>query len=573
MQRWPKARATTLMIGLAAIGCARPTDAFREKVRPLLAAGRSLAKGVTRADSLRLGTNNLRWLLPAGAGTVLHLGSRSAATLAQSRPLDPSALCGVDASTLPRGIQLLPTAAESTFLRSPYQTPVMDAQQAQPPEPACGPAISVSPLSPPLNTSAYPDPPTRVQMQPVEVRFDSAVATASVYGVGAFKCYTGQYGRLTAYDEAGHVVSAVEMQMREPEDCSSDSITYGAYGTVSGAAPQIRRLVIEQPQPWSWEVWIEGTDYGLGYVTADYMLVLSPETLAASVEIVSAGGPNGGSFIVRAPENVIRLQARVTPASLAPNVEWEVLPLNNLVNSIPPDAVARGASSSFVVPASNINPGRGHFVPGRNVNPGRWPVNHPGSLSRKSLAYLITAKITVGGQTFRSKPDTVRQDEKDTIREEYVEFGQDSVVQRSELGLSGDASRNSTGDYTIWASGPKLLKKMPVIDSLARRRWSRGITVTSGYRNPVHHFVHAHAKAMNSPHLSGLATDWRITDGPGTLTDSLWFEEIHTLSKSRAVDGCWEPAWMIILTSSDDPSQRRLDHGHTDWREPCPTSW
>ena len=566
--------------------CVPPTDVKDgDRMERHRRASRSLASGVSRADSLRVGVG--RAGLVAGEGESLVLVS-------PARLLNPIGLCGVNAGALsrhipPRGILLLPAFSESLFVRSQYQDPIGDAFNHIPEQPACGPVVSVFP---PGNASAgafytswYPyENPELVQTEPIVVRFDTAVTRVSVYGDGAFKCWTGQYGKLTAFDSAGQVVRLAPMQMREPADCAEDSITYGAYGTVAAASPTIRRLVIEAPQPPSWDVWIEGTNYGLGYVTAQYTLILSPEPGASSeppptVEIVSAGGPNpGGSFIVRAPENVITLRARVTPAAFADSVTWEVtgMPLHGAFNTIAPYTVPRGAVTFFVVPAENIRPGRGNFVPGDTVRPYRWPPVHPrttldkrAALATKSLAYVITAKITVGGQTVRSKPDTVRQDEIDTIREEYVEWGQSHVLARSDLNSNGDPLRNITGDYTVWPSGARLVEMMPVIQRLAMRMYSRRITVMSGYRNPVHHFVHAHARALNSSHLDGLATDWVISDPPPGLTDSLWFEQIHTWTKSDSVRGCWEPAQTIIETSSTIPRNRRLNHGHTDWRADC----
>lgn len=180
---------------------------------------------------------------------------------------------------------------------------------------------------------------------------------------------------------------------------------------------------------------------------------------SVSLTIVRAAGPNpGGSFIVQAPENVIRLEALVTPSDLAPMVEWEIEDdPDDFVNTMPPAARPRGASTSFAVPATNISPGAGNFTPGPGVNPGRWPkagrvhhdtltpVEKAADLRKKSLGYRITALVTSGGQTFRSQPVLVRQDEIDTVREEYVEFGQRRVLARSEFGTFGPPRAQSDG--------------------------------------------------------------------------------------------------------------------------------
>ena len=344
---------------------------------------------------MQLGAPEVSLLPLAAGGATLIVGSRSVAALASL--LEDAGRCGVDSTTLPRGVRLLPTFFEFTFRLSPFGTPVRDAKTASPPQPVCGPAIAVSPNPGNLATSDYP---TRVQREPLDVRFDSAVTGVSIYGLGAFKCYTGQYGRLTAYVAADQIVASVDLQMRNVSDCGQDSITFGAYGTVSGTSQPIRRVLIEPPQPWHWDVILNGSFCCVGYVTANYLMVLSTAAPAPTITIVSAGGPNpGGSFIVKAPENVIRLEARVTPASLASNVEWEVVPLND--STISPSAVTPGAVTSFVVPAANRRQSRWPVV-GR-VNHAPLTTSQKASdLTKKSLGYRITAKVTANGQTVRS---------------------------------------------------------------------------------------------------------------------------------------------------------------------------
>jgi uncharacterized protein YcbK (DUF882 family) len=310
----------------------------------------------------------------------------------------------------------------------------------------------------------------------------------------------------------------------------------------------------------------------------DYLAYSMAVTFASpvSVTVSSAAGPNpGGSFIVRTPENVIRLEARVTPASLAPLVEWEVVPLND--STIPPGAVTPGASSSFVVPAANRRQSRWPVV-GRVNHPPLTAAQKASDLTKKSLGYRITAKVTANAQTVRSQSVTVQQDEIDTMREEYVEFGQQRVLGRTEFGTFGDPLRNLTADYTLWPSGPRLVEKMPIMQQLAVRRFGRPITVMSGYRNPVHHFLHAGATAVNSQHLYGLATDWEIVAAasrPAGFSVREYFDEIKKLSRSPTVDGCWEPDSVIIRTSSRIPADRSLNHAHTDWRAMslCAPTW
>lgn len=591
MRRALRPALASVAVLYAALACIPPTDVQNgERMHRYRGAPRSLASGVSRADSLRLGVG--RAGLMAG-GPVAGEGE-SLVLVSSARLLDPSALCGIAGWILPRGIQLLPTFAESLFTHSSYTAdPVVEAYNHIPRQPSCGPVVSALPSgnasANALYTSWYPyENPELVQTEPIIVRFDTAVTRVSVYGVGAFKCWTGQYGKLTALDSAGHVVSLAPMQMREPDDCAEDSITYGGYGTVAAASPTIRQLVIEAPQPPSWDVWIEGTNYGLGYVTADYILILSPEPGVPSeplptVEIVSAGGPNpGGSFITRATdrlENVITLRARVTPVAFADSVTWEVtgIPLHGAFNTIAPDTVPRGAATSFVLPRSNRSQARWP-VAGRVRHDPLTDAQKASDLTKKALGFRITAKVTVNGQTVRSQPVVVQQDEIDTIREEYVEFGQQRVIDRAEFGTLGDPLRNLTADYKLWPSGPRLVVKMPKMQELAVRRFGRPITVMSGYRNPVHHFLHALARSPESQHLYGNATDWVITDPrerPSGLSREEWFTRLWEMTRHPSVDGCWEPAAAIVESSNLDPALRSLNHAHSDWREmtECASAW
>ncbi|MBI2407608.1 MAG: hypothetical protein HYV19_04830 [Gemmatimonadetes bacterium] len=291
----------------------------------------------------------------------------------------------------------------------------------------------------------------------------------------------------------------------------------------------------------------------------------SPLEPPPTIRISSAGGPNpNGSFLVRSPEDRIRLEAEVTPASLAPLVMWEVVDdPGDQVSSIPPGAVANGARSEFDVPAANIKRSR-------------WPSKLTDALplsdklALKSLAFRITAKVSYRGSEIRSTPVVVKQDEIDTIREEYVEFGQRSVISRAELGQRGDARRNSGADYSSWAATDRLLSKMPTMQALALQQLRQEIVVTSGYRNPVHQLVHIEATAVNSPHLSGAATDWRILTGrPQGFSAQQYFDAIKRLTFDPRVNGCFEPAGTIIAQSHT----HSLDHAHTDWPARCSPGW
>ena len=127
--------------------------------------------------------------------------------------------------------------------------------------------------------------------------------------------------------------------------------------------------------------------------------------------IQSVHTANGGSFTTLPDERTITMTAVTVPASLADSVYWTVTDFaGDQVPSIPPDAdsLARGATISWHVPGQDSV--RWHSVP------------VPAQLATRSLAYLIVASVTdATGATVHSAPDTLTQDELDTMREKYVE--------------------------------------------------------------------------------------------------------------------------------------------------------
>lgn len=317
-------------------------------------------------------------------------------------------------------------------------------------------------------------------------------------------------------------------------------------------------------------------------------------TVVPLVVIERAGGPNrNGSFLAmkntaEGTENVITLRATVvTPAAFADSVTWSVvgMALQDTFSTIAPDTVRRGAVTRFVVPPANVNPGRVISrlrIPQRWANdsiilPGRWPVVHDKGLpiAPKVLAFRITAMVNANGQSARSAPVTVRQDEIDVLRQEYVDFGMRWLPARSDAGREGNGLRNVTGDYSVWLSEPRLLEKMPVMQALAMRNLRFSPVVMSGFRNPVHHFIHANAHSRDSQHLHGDATDWAIEGDsirPTVYDKEEWFTELFKLTRDPSVDGCWEPARVIRKTNL--PSHT-LNHAHSDWRDMslCSDAW
>ena len=128
MRRAIRPFLASIAVMCAALSCFPPTDVKDgERVARYPGASRSLANGVTRADSLRLGVGRAG-LMAGGARVAIVEGAVAARALMSSpRLLDPVALCGIEGWILPRGIQLLRSAVGSLFLHTPYQSPLVES--------------------------------------------------------------------------------------------------------------------------------------------------------------------------------------------------------------------------------------------------------------------------------------------------------------------------------------------------------------------------------------------------------------------------------------------------------------
>ncbi|MGH8623601.1 MAG: hypothetical protein ACRET3_15835, partial [Burkholderiales bacterium] len=99
-------------------------------------------------------------------------------------------LCGVDSTTLPRGVRLLATVTDD-FLMLTQVNPVTEVPAGAP---VCGDSIAASPHSQPaLFHSAFPD--LEAQL-PDTIDFSVPLDTVSVYSYGAVTCVGDQYGTL-----------------------------------------------------------------------------------------------------------------------------------------------------------------------------------------------------------------------------------------------------------------------------------------------------------------------------------------------------------------------------------------
>lgn len=540
---------TPLVVALLAIlgACGEPTASTRALPRaPGGTAGLrlSLANGVAPADSARI-VSAMRASRPAlavarGAAAEASVGS----------------LCGIGSLTLPRGVVLLPEVTETDVLTLKYS--VEDARDAS--QPSCGPSTSVVPASPPLLQSSFPG---RGPQVPITVTFDSSVARVSAYSNGALTCVGGQYGSLIAYDSANVEVARANMQLMAPLDCGDDSLTFGVYSTVSDSKSRIRSLTINPPQPWVFPVFLGEGATVTGYVTAQWILVLP--WLGIVIDSVAYPIERDSSFTTLPTEQRFQLRARANGVTDPSLVQWLVKDdTTDRVKSGPPITPDAGLRTSFEV--------LGPRYPNLRPDTSRWVAfQHPGELDQKALAYRIVASVATGGESAVQSPAViVRQKETDVMRQEYIDFGITSIMPpRGEILTTAAYSRlgvrhfsfeelTRMEDYTVAFLNSEFLSHL---DDL-RDSVGYALTISSGFRNPVHHRFHLTRRAgdgvrTRSNHQSGNAADIDVG------RDSKKWNWVG--AKAKALQMCVEPV---------DAST--LDHVHVDWRggrSNCPPRW
>jgi hypothetical protein len=289
-----------------------------------------------------------------------------------------------------------------------------------------------------------------------------------------------------------------------------------------------------------------------------------PKSVSGVSVQVETLGPEGSFTTPR--EAFVRLLATVVPADVPVTVDWTVI-------DDPADKVPTPA------PTEDLQGSRAWFLIAR-PNPSRWAaVPHPGRLDEKSLALRIWARAAGPSDTVASEVQTIRQDEIDTVRQEYSDLARKRFPGRAVWGRPSTrhfkpADLNPTGDYTIYWADEKMLVGLEALQGIIAARFQAAglafdrLVLTSVFRNPVHHSLHAGLRTTESPHQYGLAADIRIW-GYG-VTREEFFAELREAAKTAEVAACFEPEDLIRRGSADGQT---LTHAHVDWRKPCPTGW
>lgn len=220
----------------------------------------------------------------------------------------------------------------------------------------------------------------------------------------------------------------------------------------------------------------------------------------ADIETDNSTADGFPTFTTLTAEKDVEVTADVMPARLSDQVEWQVTPISSSERDpAAPDMadLDQGQSIAWQVPEQNPDELSGY--------------EHPGNFEEKALKFEIVASAqTDDGETITSDPDTVRQDEIDTAREEYVELrsrlGFHRVPDRKEFDPESrcEVVCSNTGDYGVALLNDAFMKRLSVLED----QWAGQWQINTIYRNPVHNNFHGVPGAEPSSwHQFGCAAD------------------------------------------------------------------
>ena len=219
--------------------------------------------------------------------------------------------------------------------------------------------------------------------------------------------------------------------------------------------------------------------------------------LTPVLRITTVTPPNDGvSFTSDPAENYIGLKGRIQPECLDKNnITWRVgdAPADNIDSGIPVQPTP-GEVSSF------------------RASPPSEPIGRP-----LPLAYKVTAGFDYDGKTL-SASKTVKQDEIDKCRQEYIDFGIElGDVSRSRFtqGLDGEFVGSPMDCYAhIYPIRAEEVKTL---------RATYNISVNSGYRSPRANKFVAKSKAIRTSwHMFGRAIDIEVLPETAINYQGLW---------------------------------------------------
>ena len=241
------------------------------------------------------------------------------------------------------------------------------------------------------------------------------------------------------------------------------------------------------------------------------------------VRVVVVGQKDGSPFFTSLKEeNRLRLRADVREHVAANEVHWELV-ADSTANGwrVSPPGPGVESELDIAAPASN-----------------RWAsVKHKAPLGEKALHVAVVAVVQHGGQTLRSSPITIEQDDISALRQEYVDLG----VAHGAPPRSVFVRMDNNGDYQFRVFRPGFKKKL---DSLLTILPADKRVINSEYRNPVHNRFHVGAGSgtgpiSNSWHQYGCAADiqtFPATGGGASAADKAAAETFWEALAAEALE-------------------------------------
>jgi hypothetical protein len=250
---------------------------------------------------------------------------------------------------------------------------------------------------------------------------------------------------------------------------------------------------------------------------------------------IEATLPNADSSFTTL-ENNIRFNVDFRPdefdSEYNPKIEWEIQDDPDIDGTTPVFDVSsiKGNEVNIVVDIPLVTVGRDY-----------------------ALNYKVRAKLVVNDKlTIYSSWKKIKQSEKDKLRQQYIDMSKNTTPAITEFvnvgsstyfNLTEGACRCGNHSYHIWSI-------MSNLDAV-RESFGQAMTVTSGYRCPIHNATVS--TATESQHIYGTAADIRVLDfnKSGGEPDRADWELLRAVADQYAT---WIEEWDGILRV------------HMDWR-------
>jgi hypothetical protein len=381
--------------------------------------------------------------------------------------------------------------------------------------------------------SADPDDLMPAQPGPVTFTFERPILNPVVVTNGNMAC-SGDLGRVIARTVSNATLTAA-FEIANPPDCGEDNQTnsYISPAIMTTASDPIASVEVTPPSTMEWffsyditicdpmchPAHFEGTPRAhIGYS----VYFREPPVGNPTVTINA-----GGSFIAEGSERELTFSAVTNPSDAGQDMTWEVVDdPNDVVPSIPPTEITPPSGPNVVA-----------TVPDQNA--GRWStITHDDTeLEKKSLSFLVTGILHTAQGEVRSTERTVRQDEMDTMREEYVELKSRRIPARSEIESRPSVEFGlNTGDYSVAVVNHGFETTLEQLHTVWQPRpWQ----INTIFRSPVHNLRHLKQGEDSDPdswHQFGCAADLqtfpgkpdRFTEPGRTHARAFWLELAFT---------------------------------------------